>query len=79
MTIQPALLIQDAIEKLEQLSALLAQDVGTGVPAERLPPERRMRKEVLLTIRVLLPKLHAAQSLPPQCVPHPRPCRTCDD
>jgi hypothetical protein len=72
-------LLQDSIDKLEQLSAILAEELGSGTPAERLPPERRIRKEVLLSISVLLPKLHAAHSLQSQSVSAPRSCPNCDE
>jgi hypothetical protein len=79
MTTQPTVLIEDSIHKLEQLSAVLAQEFGSGAVAERLPPDRRIRKEVLLTISILLPKLHAARSLqgPPVCPPYF--CPHCED
>jgi hypothetical protein len=79
MIIQPSGLIEDSIDKLEQLSALLAEELGSGTPPERLPPDRRLRKEVLLTISVLLPKLHAARSLPSHAFSAPRLCPNCDD
>jgi hypothetical protein len=79
MITQPSILIDDSIDKLEQLSALLAEELSSGAAPERLPPERRIRKEVLLTISVLLPKLHAARSLPSPTVSLPRFCPNCDD
>jgi hypothetical protein len=79
MISQPLRLLQDSIDKLEQLSAILAEELGSGTPAERLPPERRIRKEVLLTISVLLPKLHAARSLQSRGVAPPCSCPNCDD
>jgi hypothetical protein len=79
MIMQPSGLIEDSIDKLEQLSALLAEELGTGAPPEKLPPDRRLRKEVLLTISVLLPKLHAARSLPSHAFSAPRLCPNCDD
>ncbi len=79
MIAQPAGLIEESIDKLEQLSAALAEELGSGAPSERLPPERRIRKEVLLTISVLLPKLQAARSLPRQPCAPPRLCPRCDD
>jgi hypothetical protein len=79
MSNHPALLLQDSIDTLEQLSAILAQELGSGAPPERLPPERRIRKEVLLSISVLLPKLHAARSLQRQAVCTPDFCPHCED
>jgi hypothetical protein len=72
-------LLQDSIDKLEQLSAILAEELGSGTAAERLPPERRIRKEVLLSISVLLPKLHAARSLQSQGAAPPRLCPDCEE
>jgi hypothetical protein len=79
MNIQPSGLIDDSIDKLEQLSALLAEELGSGSAPERLPPDRRIRKEVLLSISVLLPKLHAARSLPGPAASVPRFCPHCED
>jgi hypothetical protein len=79
MITQPSGLIEDSIDKLEQLSALLAEELGSGSPPERWPPDRRIRKEVLLSISVLLPKLHAARALPGPAVSVPRFCAACDD
>lgn len=78
MSTPPTVLIEDSIVTLEQLSAVLAEELGSGAAPERLPPERRIRKEVLLSISVLLPKLHAARS-PPNHRPAPRACPHCDD
>jgi hypothetical protein len=79
MISQPSALIEDSIDKLEQLSAILAEELGSGAGPERLPPERRIRKEVLLSISVLLPKLHAARSLQAHGFPAPRFCPHCED
>jgi hypothetical protein len=79
MSTQPTVLIEDSIDKLEQLSALLAAELGSASPPERLPPDRRIRKEVLLGINVLLPKLHAARSLQNRAFAPPRFCPNCDD
>ena len=79
MITQPSGLIEDSIDKLEQLSAFLAEELGSGAPPERWPPDSRIRKEVLLTISVLLPKLHAARSLQSAPFSAPRLCPNCDD
>lgn len=79
MLTQPTVLIEDSIDKLEQLSALLAEELGSASPPEKLPPERRIRKEVLLGISVLLPKLHAARSLQMRAAAAPRFCASCED
>jgi hypothetical protein len=79
MITQPSGLIEDSIDKLEQLSALLAEELGSGSAPERLPPDRRIRKEVLLSISVLLPKLHAARSLQCHAFSPTRLCPNCDD
>jgi hypothetical protein len=79
MLTQHTVLIEDSIDKLEQLSALLAAELGSAAPPERWPPDRRIRKEVLLSISVLLPKLHAARSQPGPAMRVPRVCPGCDD
>ncbi|PZN32670.1 MAG: hypothetical protein DIU71_07010 [Proteobacteria bacterium] len=61
MTRDPIPLIEASIEHLQALSAAFAQDVADS-PAP-LPPEKRLRKEALMGIRVLLPKLEAARRL----------------
>jgi hypothetical protein len=73
------MLIQESISHLERLSSLLAEETRTdpSQPAP-LPPRSRISKEVLLTIGVLLPKLHAAHQLHVHPMP-PKLCPNCDD
>ena len=74
-------LIDRSIAQLESLSAFLTDEVQRPWTIALLPlSERRLCKEALLTISVLLPKLRAvrrAQVSPPDRQP-PR-CTSCDD
>jgi hypothetical protein len=55
-------LIDRSIAQLESLAAFLADEVEKPWTTTLLPlSERRLCKEALLTISVLLPKLHAVQ------------------
>lgn len=55
-------LIDRSIAQLESLAAFLADEVQRPWTTAVLPlPERRLCKEALLTISVLLPKLHAVR------------------
>lgn len=79
MSYDPATLIQESIGHLERLSALLAEEARTdSYQLAPLPPRSRISKEVLLTIGVLLPKLHAAHRLHAHSTP-PKLCPNCDD
>lgn len=72
-------IIDRSIAQLERLAAVLADEIQQPWTTTTLLPlsERRLCKEALLTISVLLPKLHAvqrAQALapggPPSRCPH---------
>ncbi len=67
----PPVLLRDAIEKLEQLATALAEE-----------PDTR-GKELLLGIRVLLPKLRTARPATPTMPATPamryRGCPSCED
>ncbi|MET0658274.1 MAG: hypothetical protein ABW110_08990, partial [Steroidobacteraceae bacterium] len=53
-------LIQDTISRLEALAALIAtESVEQPSPPSELSAEERTRKEISLSIRVLLPKLRS--------------------
>jgi hypothetical protein len=80
VTVQPVLLIQESIDRLEQLSDFLSGEVHStaGVRASLLP-EQRISKETLLTISVLLPKLHQIRSAHAQSVSAGRQCPYCED
>lgn len=62
MSNDSAALIERSIVQLESLATYLANEVQRPRPAT-VPPyaDRRLCKEVLLTISVLLPKLHAVR------------------
>jgi hypothetical protein len=80
MSTHPLLLIQESIERLEQLSDFLAGEVRSN-PAmpEPLPPETLINKETLLTISVLLPKLHEVRHVHAQAISAARYCQHCED
>ena len=59
--LEPTLLIQQSIEQLERLSVMLADEI-LGERREALPQHKRISKEALLTISVLLPKLREARN-----------------
>ena len=74
-------LIDRSIAQLESLAAFLADEVQRPRTTAVLPPsDRRLCKEALLTISVLLPKLHAVRRVhaPPPDPQAPR-CPSCDD
>ena len=80
MTTHPLMLIQESIDRLEQLSDFLASEVHPtrDVPAP-LPREKRISKETLLTISVLLPKLHEVRNAHTHAVSAARYCPHCED
>lgn len=81
MPAQPVTLILESIDKLEQLSALLAADLRAGPSPAELPGAQRLGKEVLLGISVLLPKLravHRIEDLGSRPGPAVR-CPSCED
>src|SRR5262249_41367218 len=83
-------LIQDTISRLEALATILSvdADAASAVP-QCLSPDERMRKEIGLSIRVLLPKLRTVRDheqrnelLAVQQVAEPPPgrlCMNCED
>ena len=64
MSSDPSALIERSIVLLEDLAAIFAQEV-CGVPREVAAADAgsRCRKEILLSVSVLLPKLRAVQGL----------------
>ena len=74
----PRALIDQSIEQLQELSSLFAAEVQSQPRDVQLSPAKRMRKEVLLTISVLLPKLRAARDFRESLIPS-RGCDNCDD
>jgi len=79
-TTHPLLLLQESIDWLEKLSIFLASEVHSdpGVSAA-LPRKERVSKETLLTIRVLLPKLHEVRNAHTQAISAGRYCQSCED
>ena len=58
-----ATVLQGSIEQLERVSALLAHEIdGAAYLDMELPIADRLRKETLLGISVLLPKLRAVRN-----------------
>ena len=79
MFISPLSLIDRTIDHLESLSELLADEVDERMRKEP-KPQRRLCKEALLTIGVLLPKLKAVRCSPiAMTTGRPGGCPTCDD
>ena len=78
-TLDSSSLIDRSIELLESLAAELANEVAMRPPGPAGADERaHRRKEALLTISVLIPKLRAAsRPAAPQAVPTLR-CRSCE-
>jgi hypothetical protein len=54
--------VDQTIRNLEGLSARLAQEMHEGATESALTPEQRLRKEALMTTRVLLSKLRLVRS-----------------
>lgn len=75
----PGNLIDRSIADLEQLATEFAieLEVARLVPGKTLRHLRR--KEALLTISILLPKLAAVRRLEPELPGDARGCRTCGD
>jgi hypothetical protein len=76
MSISPQTVIDQSIRQLQTLSTILAAEVQQSLRADsQLPPQKRICKEALLTVGVLLPKLQQAR-----CVvdaPDPAPPLQC--
>lgn len=81
MSHQAPAVIDRSIVQLESLASFLAEEIQQPWTTTVLPlAQRRLCKEALLTISVLLPKLQAvqrAQSVSPQ--PRPPRCSSCED
>lgn len=73
--------IDRSIAQLESLACALTQEIQQPWTTALLPlPQRRLCKEALLTISVLLPKLHAVQRAHSLSLPsRTTRCRNCDD
>jgi hypothetical protein len=74
-------LIDRSIAQLESLAAFLADEVQQPWTTAVLPlPERRLCKEALLTISVLLPKLRAVRRVHVSPAERqPSRCPSCDE
>ena len=80
MATDPTSLIQEAIQQLEKLSAFLADEVQSApCRGTSLPPKKRISKEALLSISVLIPKLRAARSVHAHENRIGRTCPYCED
>ena len=73
--------IDGSIAQLERLATFLADEIQQPWTTTRLPlSERRLCKEALLTISVLLPKLQAVRRAQAVDLEHRSPrCRSCED
>lgn len=73
--------IDRSIAQLERLATFLADEIQQPWMTTVLPlSERRLCKEALLTISVLLPKLHAVQRAQVHPVAYrPSGCSNCDE
>jgi hypothetical protein len=80
MTSHPFTLIQESIERLEQLADFLAGEVRPDSALSMpLPPEKLISKETLLTISVLLPRLHQVRNTHAQAISATRYFQNCED
>ena len=81
MSNQSPAVIDRSIAQLETLAAFLADEIQQPWTTTVLPlSERRLCKEALLTVSVLLPKLHAVQRAQATSLePRSSRCPGCDD
>lgn len=81
MLASPLSVINETLDHLQTLSELLHDEVDDSViNSHQLTTERRICKEALQTIRVLIPKLEAVRSTNVvRATDHPRVCVNCDD
>jgi hypothetical protein len=77
----PLSVINDTLDHLHTLSQFLLDEVDERViTSQQLTTERRLCKEALQTIKVLIPKLEAVRSTNVVVtIDHPRACISCDD
>jgi len=76
MPLAPSL-IEASITHLTTLASALAEEMGIAAADSTADQEARACKEILLTVSVLLPKLHAARHmLPTQASSR---CAACED
>ena|GEM_PF-974854 len=81
MLTSPLSVINKTLDHLQTLSEFLLDEVDERViTSHQLTTERRICKEALQTIRVLIPKLEAVRSTNVvSATDHPRVCLNCDD
>ena len=81
MLASPLSVINETLDRLQTLSEFLLDEVDErAITSHQLTTERRLCKEALQTIRVLMPKLEAVRSTTVvAAVDHPRVCINCDD
>lgn len=80
MKTHPLVLIQESIDRLEKLSLFLASEIHSDPRVSTsFPGEDRISKETLLTISVLLPKLHEVRKTHSRAISAGRYCRHCED
>ena len=81
MLASPLSVINETLNHLQALSEFLLDEVDERViTSHQLTTERRLCKEALQTIRVLIPKLEAVRSTTAVAASdHPRVCVDCDE
>ena len=80
MIASPLCIINQTLSHLQSLSEFLHDEVDERViTPQQLTAERRLCKEALQTIRVLIPKLQAVRSTNVVATDRPGTCTTCDD
>jgi hypothetical protein len=77
----PLSVINETLDHLQTLSDFLLDEVDArAVTSHRITTERRLCKEALQTIRVLIPKLEAVRGTNVVAASdHPNFCVNCDD
>jgi hypothetical protein len=81
MSISAQTIIDQSIKQLQTLSTILAAEIQQAHHTDTpLPIEKRICKEALLTVSVLLPKLHEARRVVdgPDPMP-PQRCTNCEE
>jgi hypothetical protein len=81
MATHPRIVIDQSIKQLQSLSAILAAEIrGVHSMDAQLPTEKRICKEALMTVSVLLPKLEEARLAVDAFDPTPpQRCTACED
>ena len=81
MLASPLSVINETLDHLQTLSEFLLDEVDErAIISHQLTTERRLCKEALQTIRVLIPKLEAVRTTTVVgASDHPRVCVNCND